>query len=117
MRSSPLSNEDRELKTVGLIKMAVLELHAGRLHDARGRLDEAARMVESVGPLAIAHYHMDLATLLLVLGRAETRAEYFDQALEHYARALLEYEAVGNHRYAAVIEAGHWLFAFHAQAP
>ena len=42
--------EDSELKSLALIRLAILERHAGRLQDALTRLMDAATIMEKAGP-------------------------------------------------------------------
>jgi len=99
-----LSNDEPELKSLGLIRLASFERHAGRLHDSLARLNEASDCVEFGGPWATGRYHQELGTTLKELAIAETRNEYFQQALEHFQKALHEFEAIGNHRHSAAVE-------------
>src|SRR6185369_3578777 len=45
--------------------------------------------------------------ILKRLGVTENRAEYFERAIEHFGKALYQFEAVGNHRSAAATENNH----------
>ncbi len=83
-----LSEEERELRGVALIRLAVVEGHAGRLHDALGLLNEAAPLVETSGAWTKGRFHLEFATTLKNLGIAEERNGYFDRALGHYGDAL-----------------------------
>ena len=102
-----LPDEDRELRSVALVRLAIVERHTGRLHDSLARLNEAAEIAELAGPLVTGRYHHELATTLKDLAIAEARNEYFDRAIQHYQEALYEFEAIGNHRYAAAVENNH----------
>jgi tetratricopeptide (TPR) repeat protein len=102
-----LPKEEPELRSIGLIRLAVVESHAGRLQDSLQLLSEVAEIVEGVGPWVTGRYHLELATTLKDLGVAETRAAFFDLALGHYQQALYEFEAIGNHRLAAIAENNH----------
>lgn len=102
-----LSEEDRDLRSMGLIRLAVIECQAGRLHDSLARLNQAAEKVELAGPWATGRYHLELATTLKSLGIAESRNDFFDLALGHYQEALYKFEAIGNHRLAAIVENNH----------
>jgi len=99
-----LSNDEPELKSLGLIRLASLERHAGRLHDSLARLNEASDTVEFAGPWATGRYHQELGTTLKELAIADMRNEYFQRALEHFKKALHEFEAIGNHRHSAAVE-------------
>ncbi|MFN2510726.1 MAG: winged helix-turn-helix domain-containing protein [Pyrinomonadaceae bacterium] len=99
-----LSNEDSDLTSMALIKLAGVECHAGRLYDSLSQLDYAAGIVEPAGPWATGRYHLELATVLKNLAIAETRDDFFERALGHYEEALYEFEAIGNHRLKAIVE-------------
>jgi TolB-like protein/predicted negative regulator of RcsB-dependent stress response len=102
-----LQPHDRELRSLGLIRLAVIERHAGLVRDSLARLNEVSEIAELTGPWATARYHQELASTLKDLASSESERRYFDLALEHYRKALDEFEAVGNHRYSAVVENNH----------
>ncbi len=99
-----LDHEDRELRSLALLRLAGVERHAGRAHDALMRLDEAAEIVEFAGPWATGRYHLELALTLRNLATTEMRTEYFDRSVDHYQHALYEFESAGDHRHAAIAE-------------
>ena len=99
-----LSDAERELKGVALIRLAVVEGRAGRLHDALALLNEAAPLVETSGAWTKGRFHLEFATTLKNLGIGENRSTYCDKALDHYREALRYFEGIGNHRYTAVVE-------------
>ena len=99
-----LSENEEELKGVALIRLAIVEGRAGRLHDALGLLNEAAPLVETSGSWTKGRFHLEFATTLKNLGIGESRQAYFDRALDHYEEALRHFEGIGNHRYMAVVE-------------
>src|SRR5258705_13666275 len=45
-----LTDQDCELKAVALIRLAIVERHSGRLHEALSRLNEASSLENLVGP-------------------------------------------------------------------
>jgi len=94
-----LSENDNELRSVGLIRLAVVERLAGRLHDALIRLEEATPLLAESGDWPRGRLHLELANTLKDLGLAEDRKEYFERAFKHYRRALDHFKRVGNHRY------------------
>ncbi len=102
-----LPEDNHELRSVALIRLAIVERHAGRPKESLNLLNDAAKIVKLVGPWATARYHHELVTTLKDLGIAEMQSGYFEQALEHYEHALYEYEAIGNHRYAAALQNNH----------
>ncbi len=102
-----IDEREPELKSVALIRLAVIEGRAGRLHDALGLLSETAPLVESSGGWTKGRFHLEFATTLKNLGISEGSNKYFDQALEHYGEALKCFEEIGNTRYTAVVENNH----------
>jgi TolB-like protein/predicted negative regulator of RcsB-dependent stress response len=102
-----LPKDEPEVRSVGLIRLAVVECDAGRLRDSLDLLREVAAIGEAVGPWVTGRYHLELATTLKELGVAAAQTAVFDQALAHYQRGLSEFEAIGNHRFAAIVENNH----------
>lgn len=99
-----LSEESTELRGLALIRLATLERHAGRLQDALSTLIEAMPIVQMSGPWTTARCFLELASTYKDLAIAETLPRYYDQAKHFYNRALFEFEAIGHHRYVAVVE-------------
>jgi DNA-binding winged helix-turn-helix (wHTH) protein/tetratricopeptide (TPR) repeat protein len=99
-----LSDENWELRSLALIRLASLERHAGRLKDALARLIEATSIVELSGPWATGRCHLELASTYKDLAISEGVASYFEEAKNYYFTALYEFEAVGHHRYVAAVE-------------
>lgn len=99
-----LSKESTELRGLALIRLATLERHAGRLQDALSTLIEAMPLVQVSGPWTTARCFLELASTYKDLAIAETLPSYYDQAKHFYNRALFEFEAIGHHRYVAVVE-------------
>jgi DNA-binding winged helix-turn-helix (wHTH) protein/tetratricopeptide (TPR) repeat protein len=99
-----LSDESTELRGLALIRLAILERHAGRLNDALSRLIEATPLVEMSGPWTTARCYLELASTYKDLAIAETITSYYERAKYFYFKALSEFEAVGHHRYVAVVE-------------
>ena len=101
---SELSEDDWELRCLALIRLASLERHAGRLRDALTSLIQATDIVELLGPWVTGRCHLELASTYKDLAIAEEHTAYFKEAREFYQTALHEFEAVGNHRYVAIVE-------------
>ena len=82
LRSSlqDLSEHEQEIKSIGLIRLAVVESHTGRLHDAVDLLNEAAPFVELSGAWTQGLFHLEFAIALKELGIAESRSSYFEKA-------------------------------------
>lgn len=96
--------EDWELHSLALIRLAILERHAGRLQDALARLMEATKIMGKSGPWTICRCHLELASTYKDLAISEDATHYFDAARDYYLRALHEFAGVGNHRYVGIAE-------------
>src|SRR5258705_11298230 len=72
LRSSleTIPDEEEELRSTALIRLALVEHHAGRLHDALGLLNQAVALVESSRPWIKGRFHLGFATTLKELGVA-----------------------------------------------
>lgn len=60
--------------------------------------------MESAGPWATGRYHIELATTLRKFASTEMRTGYFDRSGDHYQHGLYEFESIGDHRHAAIVE-------------
>jgi len=109
LRSSLNDLHDREfeLKGIVLVRLATVERHASRLHDAVSLLNEADLLIDYLSPWTKGRFHLEFATTLKDLGIAENQSEYFDKALNHYRHAFSHFEGIGNHRYTAIVENNH----------
>ena len=85
-RLQGLSENENELKSIGLIRLAVVERHTGLLYDAVDLLNEAAPFVETSGAWTRGFFHLEFAVALKDLGISESRSSYFDKAQTHYLR-------------------------------
>lgn len=99
-----LSHEHDDLRSLALIRLASLERHAGRLHDALSRLTEASEIVTLSGPWATGRCHLEFASTYKHLSLSYDKYDYFYSSEELYLKALYEFEAVGNHRLVAIVE-------------
>ncbi|HEX5705575.1 MAG TPA: winged helix-turn-helix domain-containing protein [Pyrinomonadaceae bacterium] len=99
-----LPTSEFEIRRFALISLASVEWEAGRLNDSAARLKEADEIVEPASPLINARSYLHLAVTLQTLATSETRGEYLQRALEYCSKAVEQYEAIGNHRYAAIAE-------------
>jgi tetratricopeptide (TPR) repeat protein len=93
-----------DLRTLGLIRLGVVERHSGHVTDSLSQLSEALNVIEQSGPLLTGRYHHEFANTLEHLATAENRTDYFEAVTTHFQRAFYEFVAVGHHRYAAVVQ-------------
>ncbi|HEY6660129.1 MAG TPA: ATP-binding protein [Pyrinomonadaceae bacterium] len=108
-----LTNEDYELRAVAVIRLAIVERHSGRLHEALSLLEQVSPLENSIRPWTKGRFRTEMANTLKEFGVAEGQKDYFDRALMHYREAGLQFEQVGNLRYAAAVEnnRGHLLLS------
>jgi DNA-binding winged helix-turn-helix (wHTH) protein/tetratricopeptide (TPR) repeat protein len=99
---SELPADRLEIKCLCLIYFGMLERDAGRLMDAISKLREAATVMGPAGRLVTARYHLELAGTLRDLALAER--QHNDEIRLHYATALYETYAIGDHRTTAIAE-------------
>ncbi|HEX6045765.1 MAG TPA: winged helix-turn-helix domain-containing protein [Pyrinomonadaceae bacterium] len=92
-----------EVKSHCLIFWSVLERDVGRLLDSMARLREAESL-QVTGLLMRGRCELELATTIKELAVSENQDWYYDQARLHYKTALHEFEAIGHHRMAAIVE-------------
>jgi len=102
-----LPGKDRELRGVGLIRLAVVERLAGRLRDALKLLDEAAPLVKESNDWLKGRFHLEAANTLKEIGIAENLEFFFERAFDHYRQALSHFSCIGNNRYTAIVENNH----------
>ena len=104
-----LDDNDRELRSVGLIRLAVVERLAGRLHDALAQLELATPLLQDSADWPRGRLHLEVANTLKELGLAEEEKTFFERAFNHYQQALGHFRQVGNHRYTAIVENNYGL--------
>ncbi|HEV8368974.1 MAG TPA: ATP-binding protein [Pyrinomonadaceae bacterium] len=99
-----LRDQACELKAVALIRLAIIERHSRRLHEAMSLLDEAADLETTFSSWTKGRFQTELANTLKDLGVLEGKQHFFDRALGHYHEAAVQFERVGNLRYTAAVE-------------
>ena len=98
-----LDDQDSELRGLGLIRMAIVEM-AGCLHEALACLNEAAAFIDQAGPLLTSIYNSEMGVVNKHLGVAENRNDYFERGKSFYREALYQFEAIGSYLYVAFTE-------------
>jgi CheY-like chemotaxis protein len=102
---SNLRNTDNKVKTVALLRSAIVERSAKRFNDALRIHTEAAPTFEKCGDhLLKGKFHIGFANVLNYLSAAEHREDYIDRALIEYTAASFHFEQAGHTRYQAGVE-------------
>jgi signal transduction histidine kinase/CheY-like chemotaxis protein len=101
---STLTAQDIELQAVALIRLAIVERHAGRVQEALTLLERVLALESESSPCIRGRFQAEMANTLKDLGSAEGERSYFNKALSHYQEASLQFEQIGNLRYAAAVE-------------
>ncbi len=101
---SNLPAQNIELHAVALIRLAIVERHAGRAHEALALLERVESMECATNPCIRGRFRAERANTLKDLGIAEAHRSYFHKALSDYQEASLQFDQIGNLRYAAAVE-------------
>jgi len=105
-----LQVNDYDLRSLALVRLAVVERHAGHVADSLSRLSAASAIIDQCGPLVTGRFHQELAAVLKDATVGENRSEYSQVIQTHFAQAYYEFEAIGHLRYTAVVENNHGYF-------
>ncbi len=108
-----LGTEEYELRSVALFRLAIVERQCGRVQEALALLEEVSCLENRISSWAKGRFWVEMANTLKDFGVAEDRQEDFDQALNYYRKASLQFEQLRNLRYVAVVEnnRGHLLLS------
>jgi CheY-like chemotaxis protein/predicted negative regulator of RcsB-dependent stress response len=94
-----------ELKTIALVRVALVEKTAGRFTDAMARYEQARPLVDASDDHALkGTFHNGLGMLLNCRGVSERRQDFIDSALIEFAAASFHFEQAGNDRFHARVE-------------
>ena len=104
-----LTENQSELKSIALIRLAVVVRLAGRLHDSLSCLEQATPLLNRSGDWPKGRLHLEIANTFKDIGLADGDESYFEKASNHYHQALDHFKRVGNHRYTAIVENNHGL--------
>lgn len=102
-----LNPEDSELRSLALIRLGVVERHAGQISDSLTRFSEASQYIQQGGPLVAGRYYCELGTTLQEIALAENRPSFLETSTDYFQRAAYEFIAIGHHRYTALVENNH----------
>ncbi|HZI19948.1 MAG TPA: tetratricopeptide repeat protein [Pyrinomonadaceae bacterium] len=94
-----LGTEDAEQKTKILIRSTVVEISAGRYHDALKILDKAESVIGFASDALKGRWHGQRGVVLRRLSAAEGRTDYLDRAIIEYTAASIHFERAKHTRY------------------
>ena len=109
-----LHAEDDDLRSIALVRLAVVERHAGHVSDSLSKLAAVSTIINQSGPLITGRYHQELAAALKDAAANEDRSDYSEIIQTHFAHAFYEFEAIGHLRYTAVVENNYGYFLLDA---
>jgi tetratricopeptide (TPR) repeat protein len=96
-----LGGNDVERKAKILIRSTVIEISAGRYHDALQILKEAEQDFQTASDAVRGRWHAQMALVLRRLGTAEGHTDYFDRAIIEYIAAIFHFGRARHERYCA----------------
>jgi DNA-binding winged helix-turn-helix (wHTH) protein/tetratricopeptide (TPR) repeat protein len=99
-----LTEENRDLRSLALMRLGSLERNAGRVKDALARLIQATHLAESSEPWMKGRCYLELASIHKDLTISEALIPHFDQAMDFYVRAIDQFAVVGHYRCVAIAE-------------
>ena len=102
-----LQLDDTELRSLALIRLAVVERHSGQVSDSLSRFSEAHHLIDEWGALITGRYYHEFATALEEVALANNDVDVLYTVIQNFQRAFKEFVAVGHHRYAAVVKNNH----------
>src|ERR1044072_1030425 len=99
-----LTKENHQIWAVAIIRLAIVERHMGRLHQALSLIQQLSPIQKKLSSWTKGRFHTEMANTLKEVGVTEGRNQFFASALEHYSEAAIQFEHLGNSRYAAAVE-------------
>jgi tetratricopeptide (TPR) repeat protein len=94
-----LGNDEQKAKI--LIRSTLIEISAGRYHDALQMLHQAEPFLQIASDDLKGRWHGQKGLVLRRLATAEQRTDYADRAIIEFTAAVYHYEQAGHERYCA----------------
>jgi two-component system, chemotaxis family, chemotaxis protein CheY len=99
------ADSEPELLAMLRLRLAMVEYFSGRYNDALRILTDSAKLFEESNSDALkGKFHIDLASVLTCLAKAENRTDYIDRAIIEYTAAAHYFEQAGHTSYLARAE-------------
>ena len=100
-----LDDNDGDLKATAVLRSAILEVLANRLHDALSILSTAVELFEASNNHTLrGSFHNQLGIVLEKLGVSENRPDYIERVFSEYAAASFHFKQAGHARYQGSVE-------------
>jgi tetratricopeptide (TPR) repeat protein len=96
-----LDESEIEQKGKILIRSTLVEISAGRYHDAIKILDEAEPVFSVASDALKGRWHAQMGLVMRRLGMGEGRADYLDRAIIEITAAIYHFEQAKHERYCA----------------
>lgn len=96
-----LGEEDSEQKAKIFIRSTVVEVSAGRYHEALKILETAEALFNKASDALKGRWHAQMALVLRRLWVAEGRPDYLDRSIIEFTAAIYHFEQAGHERYCA----------------
>jgi two-component system, chemotaxis family, chemotaxis protein CheY len=107
------ADSEPELLAMLRLRLAMVEYFSGHYNDALRILTDSAKLFEESNSDALrGKFHIDLASVLTCLAKAERRSDYTDRAIIEYTAAAHYFEQAGHTSYLARAE-NNLGFQFH----
>jgi CheY-like chemotaxis protein len=99
------ANLDKDTRALGILRSAIVEESAKRLHDCLHICTDNAQFFETLSNTALkGKFHNEFGMVLKDLGVAEQRQDYIDRALIEFAAAGVYFEQSNLSRHQACVE-------------
>ena len=100
-----VSDDNRDLKALLLIRAGIIAVQLQRLHEALRLYNEASTLLEKSEDHTLkGAFHNEYGMVFRRLAAPENREDYLDRALMEYTAASFHFEQAGNKRYLALVE-------------
>jgi tetratricopeptide (TPR) repeat protein len=102
---SQLDDRDGDLKALGILRLAMVEMLMNRLRTSFDILNTGAELFEaSTSHVLRGAFHNEFARVLRNLGAGTNRPEYIEQSLREYQTSIFHFERAGHSRYQGCVE-------------
>ena len=102
---SRLDDRDGDLKALGILRLAMVEMLTNRLKTSFDILNTGAELFEASSSHVLrGAFHNEFARVLRNLGAGTNRPEYIEQSMREYRASIFHFERAGHSRYQGCVE-------------